>query len=198
MWFFSRHDKRREPLAMLALAFFAGMVAVIPAALLEKPLRPLLLAPGGLTVASPAALAAIGLIEEGAKLLAAYAVVYRSPHFDEVGDGIVYAVTAAFGFAAIENLFYTAAYGLQVALIRAGVTSLAHAAFAGVSGLYLGLYLLQRGSLGALAAGWAAAAGLHALYDWVVMSRLVSPLFGILLVYGVYRHVVRRLRTAPG
>jgi RsiW-degrading membrane proteinase PrsW (M82 family) len=179
---------------MLTRAFLAGTLSVIPAAILERPLRPLLTEPTGFVVNAILALVAIGLIEEGVKLGAAYFATFKSHHFDEVSDGLVYAITAALGFAAIENLFYTATFGIGVALIRAIVTSLAHASFAGVFGFWLGLYRLGRARAIDLARGFLIAAGLHSAYDFLIMSRIVSPVFAIVLVYVVYRYVVGKLR----
>jgi len=127
-------------------------------------------------------------------LAATYIAVFRSRHFDEVGDGILNAVTAALGFAAVENLFYTASFGLSVALVRAIITSLAHASFAGVFGFWLGSYRVGKASAVDVWRGYFMAAGLHALYDYMIMSRVVSPLFAIVLVYVVYRYVINKLR----
>lgn len=195
VWFFSRHDFRKEPLVMFLRVFSAGAAAVLPAIFLERPLRAALAVPGP-SMTLLLALLAIGLIEEGAKLLAAHAATYGSPYFDEVGDGIVYAVTAALGFATVENLLYTAAFGLKVALVRSVITSLAHASFAGVFGLYLGLYRLGKTGVSSLFGGYLWSAGLHSLYDLLLVSRVLSPAWAIGLVYGVYRFVVSRLRRA--
>jgi RsiW-degrading membrane proteinase PrsW (M82 family) len=194
VWYFARNERNREPLGMLSRAFIAGTLSVIPAAILERPLRPLLTEPTHFATNALFALLAIGLIEEGVKLAAAYFATFQSHHFDEVGDGIVYAVTEALGFAAIDNLFYTATFGVGVAVVRAVITSLAHASFAGVFGFWLGLYKLGRAGVSDLWRGFLIAAGLHSLYDFVIMSRIVSPIFAIVLVYVVYRYVVGKLR----
>jgi RsiW-degrading membrane proteinase PrsW (M82 family) len=44
------------------------------------------------------------LVEEVVKYLAVYFVVLRSPEFDEPVDAMVYMLTAAMGFAAMENI----------------------------------------------------------------------------------------------
>jgi RsiW-degrading membrane proteinase PrsW (M82 family) len=190
VWFFASRDRRREPLGMLARAFVAGMLAVIPAALLERPLRPLLVGEG----ASLVGLLAIGLIEEGVKFLAAFAVAFYSWHFDEPEDGIVYAVTAALGFAVVENAVYTIAFGSQVVFVRAVITSLAHASFAGIFGVYLGLYRMGAANSFAVLRSFLLAAVLHALYDFLVTVRTLSLLPALLLVYAVYRYVLRQMK----
>src|ERR1051326_3798907 len=44
------------------------------------------------------------LVEEMVKYLAVYFVVLRSPEFDEPVDAMIYMLTAAMGFAAMENI----------------------------------------------------------------------------------------------
>ena len=71
-----------EPTGMLARAFVAGLLAVIPAGIIEVPLAQYwgqVLSPGArlwLMVLG------VGLIEELAKFLAVYFTVYKSSHFD--------------------------------------------------------------------------------------------------------------------
>ena len=193
VWYFVRHDRHREPTAMLARAFVAGMIAVVPAALLERPLYPFFSDEQSVRVMG---LLAIGLIEDGVKLSAVYVAVFHSEHFDEPIDGIVYAVSAALGFAVVENAVYTLAFGRQVALMRAVITSLAHASFAGVFGMYLGWYKARTARARDLFKGFLLAAGLHATYDLLVSRPRLSAWPALLLLYAVYRYVLSRLQRA--
>lgn len=203
VWFFYRRDRfEREPVWLLARLFIAGMVAVLPAAAYEYPFRQLLFHPSDFVARALLAFLVVGLGEEAAKLLAVYVAVYRSPgrqEFNEVLDGIIYAVTAALGFAAVENLLYTLAFGLGVAPVRAVAASLAHASFSGVMGYYLGLARI-RGAPGArsrlVGRGLLTAASLHAGYDLLITTGALSPLFTFLLVYGLYRYLSGRIRDA--
>ncbi len=77
VWYFSRQDPEREPGFMLLRTFFTGALAVLPAALLEIPLRPALAETQTVTAAAFLALLAIGFIEEGAKCAAAYRAAYN-------------------------------------------------------------------------------------------------------------------------
>ena len=194
VWHFYRQDREREPVRLVLWAFFAGMAAVVPAALVELPFRDIFGAspdPGRLVVAA----AVVGMAEEGAKLLAVYLTAFRRPEFDQVEDGIVYGVAGSLGFAALENLLYATAFGLSVAPVRAVVTSLAHASFGGIAGLYLGLAKARPEAGFALAArGFALASGLHALYDFLLLGRVVHPLLAVGVVILAYRFVVMKLR----
>lgn len=195
VWFFYRQDREREPVRVILWTFFAGMLAVVPAALLEFPFRDVLANPPDLLVRLITAVAVIGIAEEGAKLLAVYFAAFRNRAFDQIQDGIIYGVTASLGFAALENLLYVTAFGLSVAPARAIVTSLAHASFGGIAGLYLGLAKVRpEHGLATVLRGLGIAAGLHGIYDFLILARLVHPIVAIAMVYLSYRFVSAKIR----
>lgn len=84
-------------------------------------------------------------LEEMAKLSAAiFVVTHHKIEFNQLIDGVVYAVTAALGFAFMENLFYLASYHagnipftdfLYMAGVRSFGVMLAHTLFSGLAGL---------------------------------------------------------------
>lgn len=200
VWFFYRQDRYdKEPPFLIFWTFLLGLIAVVPAALIELPFGPLIADPPNMFIRFLTAFLVIGLVEEGFKLLAVYVAVFRRPEFNEPIDGIIYGVTASLGFAALENLFYTAAFGLAIAPIRAVVTSLAHASFGGISGLYLGMALLQpQYGFRTVLKGLAIAALLHGAYDFFIMARLVHPLFAVAFIVVIYRYlagVIRKLNA---
>jgi hypothetical protein len=87
------------------------------------------------------------VIEELAKA-AALAIVFffARKEFDGVMDGLLYGSLAGFGFAMTENVFYLdaafnedAAFGIQLAFMRAVVFGMNHALFASMFGLGLGV-----------------------------------------------------------
>lgn len=196
VWFFYKQDRgEKEPASLLLWTFAAGMVAVVPAAFWEAPFRELLVNPPAPVHRFAASVLVVGLGEEAVKLLAAYLVAFRRPAFDEPADGIVYAAAASLGFASLENVFYTLAFGLEIAPVRAVVTTLAHASFGGVAGLHLGLSLREPHRRGALVAqGLALAALLHGVYDYVIIAKLGHPLLALLMVYLTYLYVTWRIR----
>lgn len=200
VWFFYRQDRlEKEPPLLIVWTFLAGMLAVVPAALVESPFRELLVNPPTPLARLLASVLVVGLGEEGVKLLAAYLVAFRNRAFNEPLDGIIYAATASLGFASLENLFYTLAFGIEIAPVRAVVTTLAHASFGGVAGLHLGLSLCQPERRFALVTkGLALAALLHGIYDYLIIARLVHPLFAIAIVYLTYRYVASKIRQFTG
>ncbi len=200
VWFFYRQDREKEPKRIILITFVAGMVAIIPAALYELPFQHLL--GGGTTPQLTQFLVAVfvvGLGEEGAKLLATYWAAFRRSAFNEPADGIIYAVTASLGFAALENLLYTFTFGLNVAPVRAVVTSLAHASFGGVAGLYLGLAKFREDvGLPQVLQGLGIAALLHGVYDYIIIAELVHPLVSLAIVYATYRYIAWKIRVPDG
>lgn len=194
VWYFARQDREQEPLFMLLRTFIVGALAVVPTIFLEMPLRHYLLSEHRLLVLI--GLLAVGLIEEGVKLLAAYKAAFTSPHFNEASDGIIYAITAALGFAAAENIFYTISFGAQVAVIRSVVTSLAHASFSGIFGVAAGRVRMGQGTRASIFKAFIAAALLHSFYDFIVIAHVLPPMFALVLIYIVYRYVTVQLRQA--
>ncbi len=117
LWFWLKEDRLHpEPKRLLFYAFVGGAVAVPIAFILESSLNRVW--PGGLSLPSvffPAELIntsfwlSVGLvagwavIEEGLKFLGARLTVFRGRDFDEPVDTMIYLITVALGFAAVEN-----------------------------------------------------------------------------------------------
>lgn len=100
LWFWHREDRKNpEPRAMIALAFLAGMVAVALVIPIQKSMI-------GLIGAGMPLFAAWSLIEEIVKYAVARVTVLRSAAADEPIDMVMYMVTVALGFAAVENALF--------------------------------------------------------------------------------------------
>lgn len=135
LWIFVRRDLHPEPPWLLARTFLWGMFAWLVAAAFESSLGALLSSSWPLTVLLVALLTAV--IEEVSKFMAAYTAVHE-PSFDEPMDGLIYAVTAALGFALVENVTYTLGFGAGAAAWHALLATLAHALFSAPQGYALG------------------------------------------------------------
>ena len=131
----------KEPVWMLVKAFFGGFLAVFLAIPLESFLS------GFTPGASPiqgvyTGFVVAGFSEELVKLLVLMLFVWRSRHFDEYFDGIVYAVYVGLGFACLENIGYvfnTSSFNtsLTTAVMRALLSVPGHFLFAVTMGYYL-------------------------------------------------------------
>jgi RsiW-degrading membrane proteinase PrsW (M82 family) len=155
--FVRRFDRARpEPLWLVLVTFGLGGAAVVPVSVVEWRLgeasaytNPQLMTYGGQLSAFPIAFAVyvltVGLVEEGAKLFAAWAVARQRREFDEPVDGIIYASAAALGFAALENVRYFAAGRVAGGLVvtRAFMSAPAHFLFASIWGYALGQRLVD-------------------------------------------------------
>ncbi|NLL43665.1 MAG: PrsW family intramembrane metalloprotease [Firmicutes bacterium] len=197
LWYFNRYDTGdKEPVGKLALCVFFGALAVIPALVWEAPFRDLLQTSKSLGVQLALSFLVVGLGEEFFKLMAAYFAVYKSDHFNEPMDGIIYAIAASIGFSAVENMLYISAFGLVVAPLRGTVASLAHIAFSGLAGYFLGKAKFSPRPLRQVSQGLTAAAFAHGLYDFLLITQLASPLVLVFLILGLQYVLFMAIRNA--
>lgn len=188
LWFFARRDVYQpEPLRLIALTFFLGMVSTVPALLLEALFLGNSSATGG--ILDPTSLAVtmlfvVGPVEETVKFASVRLGPFRTRYFDEPADGLVYSAAASLGFASVENLGYILTFGPAVMLVRAPLSTLAHVVFGSIWGYALGAQAQPRpgGALMVLAA-LSVAAAVHGLFNVGVFSYPVLSL--LLLAIGV-------------
>ncbi|HOX33471.1 MAG TPA: PrsW family glutamic-type intramembrane protease, partial [Spirochaetales bacterium] len=101
---FVKLDRARpEPVGLIGKSVLYGFLAVLPAAALELGAERLVPAPSGFAGILFESFCVAALIEEGVKLYFLRRYLYRRAEFDEVADGIVYAICVSLGFAFVEN-----------------------------------------------------------------------------------------------
>ena len=123
------------------------------------------------------AMLGIGPIEEFAKLLPFLAVVIHWKAFDEPLDGIIYASFIALGYSAVENYHYLDFLTGLEAAARGFAGPVIHILFASIWGHWITQARLARRSiLRPALLGFMLAAGLHGLYDFMVLRHPVSAL----------------------
>ncbi|MEK7585244.1 MAG: PrsW family glutamic-type intramembrane protease [Patescibacteria group bacterium] len=202
LWFWRREDRAHpEPTRLVLRVFLAGAVSVALAYLFERAICDLAwfnAACGELSQASWLAMSvqtktlliAWASIEEVLKLLAAYLIIFRQPAFDEPVDAMIYLITAALGFAALENslfLFHAmteigpAAFLLtgNLRFLGANVIHVVSSAFVGgmmalafcFSGFRRFVYMLI---------GLITAILLHALFNFLIIISSGNQIFKIL------------------
>jgi RsiW-degrading membrane proteinase PrsW (M82 family) len=135
-----------------------------------------------------------------ASKVAAMWPAFRSKHFDEPIDGLVYAASAALGFACVENaltLRDNPIGGIWIA--RTLVALPAHLFFACLWGYALGRVKRIKRPGPLFPAAWLAATGAHGLYAHLVYGRgpgaLVGTLPLLLAMAGITFFAVRDLRA---
>ena len=140
LFFFLKEDVHPEPKKMIAKVFIWGalstLLVIIIQLFLQNILQFLQIKNYGLI-----SFFSFGIIEEIFKFLAAYLIIRKSPFFDEPIDAMIYMITAALGFAAIENVavmsnisILSEAFGV-ITLRFVGATLL-HALSSGLLGYY--------------------------------------------------------------
>ncbi|OGZ14765.1 MAG: hypothetical protein A3G11_02190 [Candidatus Lloydbacteria bacterium RIFCSPLOWO2_12_FULL_51_9] len=192
LWFWLKEDARHpEPKRLILGAFVAGMIAVFPALFFEGVVRNALASGVFLIIAW-------ATIEEILKYLGAYFVAFRSVCLDkskcvdEPIDPAIYLITAALGFAALENtLFLLAPVGLG-SLITSVTTGnlrfvgamVLHVVASGTIGLAMGLSFYKSRFLKRIyfVLGLFTSIFLHTLFN---ISIILTEGDGIFWVFGI-------------
>lgn len=191
LYYFWHRDKgEKEPMKLMRKVFFWGVAVIVPVGFIEAGIDTLafdLFGQPPLFYFLIMPFIFVALPEEFAKFLVVKKVAYDHHKFNEIMDGITYAVLASMGFAILENIMYTINYGLEVGLLRAFTAVPAHALFSGIMGYYIGLAKFQKNKKlekKLLKQGLFAAVFFHGLYDFLLMSNvfllaiLIFPLIG--------------------
>ena len=173
-----------EPIGNLALCFVFGLVAAALSKGMYIALEPLGLRLDAVELADSNGLAlflyamlAIGPIEEAAKMLPFLLFVIRFRAFDEPLDGIVYASFIALGYAAVENLYYLDFLSGWEVVARGFAGPVIHILFASIWAHWISRARLAERPIAVPAMlGFLLAAGLHGLYDYMVLRHPVSAL----------------------
>lgn len=101
LWFWLKEDDLHpEPRGLLILAFLVGMLATASAYPIEKFIA------ANLSANDLTLLTFWAITEETLKFLGIYIVALKSKYFDEPIDGVVYLITIALGFSALENTMF--------------------------------------------------------------------------------------------
>ena len=173
-----------EPAGNLLLCFALGILAAGVSKGMYIGLEPLglrfdavaLAADDGLALFAYAMLA-IGPIEEFAKLLPFLLVVIHLKAFDEPLDGIIYASFIALGYAAVENYHYLDYLTGLESVARGFAGPVVHMLFASIWAHWITqAWLGQRSVMVPALLGFLLAAGLHGLYDFMVLRYPVTAL----------------------
>lgn len=182
-------DRRREPVWLVLSTFALGAVAKVVTHYIEVRAA----AWTGLDVRTQvsgdagALLFLFGLVaplREASKVAATWPA-FRSRHFDEPIDGVVYASATALGFAAVENALTLRGHALGwVWVARTAMALPAHVFFACAWGYALGRVKRVKRPGAMFPRSWVLATGLHGLYIHLVYGRGSGALVGTLPLLG--------------
>ena len=141
-YIYSKDKYDREPFENLFISFLLGVIATVPASLIQRGLQPQLdqwVSPFSLTYYFLWAFVLVAFSEEGCKYLALRFYSYRRKAFNEPFDGIVYSVMISMGFATLENVLYVFQHGFATGVLRMFLSVPAHASFGVLMGYHTGL-----------------------------------------------------------
>ena len=183
-FFWIRDRWEKEPWTVLWFLFLLGCGSVIPAAIIELGILGLEWEIETIGQAFIVAFIPVALVEEVVKLVTVYVWTFKSRHFTEEYDGIIYAVSVGLGFAFLENcLFVFMALmegpdALATAVLRAFTAVPAHVLDGVIVGYFLGrsrFHDSPSSRAGLIAFGLIIAVAFHGLYDSFAFLMLVVP-----------------------
>lgn len=203
LWFWLREDSEHpEPRRLIALAFLAGMVAVAVVIPLEKAVVPY--------IASQTLLFTVWSgMEELMKFFWARLTVLRRRDDDEPIDPVIYMVTVALGFAAVENALFLLSPLAGDTLVQTIITgnlrfvgaTLLHVLSSAVIGVALGISFYKSKREKLLYASWGVilAIALHGVFNFLILSTPEEHLVrtfglvwvGLIALFGVLEYVKR-------
>ncbi|MDO8604169.1 MAG: PrsW family glutamic-type intramembrane protease [bacterium] len=224
LWFWLKEDSENpEPRGLVALSFFAGMAIVYFVLPVQKivvsfissivdvvdvvSLKFSLLSPDQQTVQ----ITLWAFIEEFAKYATVFLLAFKSRFFDEPMDAVVYLITAALGFAAMENTLYILK-GLShdgifqvfsdgnMRFIGATIVHIVSSAFVGIA-IAFAFYTPRFVRFLAVAIGLLVATLLHAHFNLSIMESdgtlntllIFSQFWGAIIGIIVLLQIIKRL-----
>jgi len=172
-YFYTRDKYEKEPGRVLLKAFLIGGGLVIPVLFVEINVHVFDAPSSNLAVAGYTAFVVAGLVEEFFKFLFFFVYIWRNREFNEMYDGIVYAVFISLGFATVENLAYVLKTGFSTAIVRSFTAVPAHALFAVAMGYYLGIAKFAKPQYRNkyIMLGFITPVMLHGIYDFILLSH---------------------------
>ena len=175
LWFWIKEEsKKAEPKGILAIVFIMGMIGVICVLPIQKFIQTHV-DPGNIQLVLYAS------AEEIIKYLAVIIILYKTHNADEPADWPIYLITAALGFAALENALFlikplSSLDATTVGLLTGGRrflgATLLHAVSSGILGMSLGLSLHMPWVKKSAYAFWGLilAITLHSIFNFFIMK----------------------------
>jgi protease PrsW len=215
LWFWLKEDLHPEPRNLIIASFFVGMLAVPLAIPLEGFVQKVFAPEWGPGIGALSFIAILlwAFLEEGLKLLGGIFVALRKKVNDEPVDAMVYMITVALGFAALENVLFVLPLietGNILATLHTGNlrfigTTLLHVLASAVVGSMLAISFYKSKSVRILfgIAGLVLATILHAFFNstiitsdgertiWAFLVVWIGTL-GLLLIFEYVKRIYSR------
>jgi protease PrsW len=181
LWFWLREDRLHpEPRGLVILTFFGGMLAAIISLPVEQFIRAEF-NPHSLTTLAPVVLILWALTEEFLKFFFAYFFAVNRKTNHEPSNPLMYLITSALGFAALENTLFLLNPILAGNFIEAITTgsnrfigaTLLHTTTSAIIGLFLALYFYRSKR----------SQKIHAFFG-LIIATLLHTLFNFFIIQG--------------
>lgn len=196
LWFWLREDKLHpEPRRLLILTFLGGMAVVALALPLEQATYFLLKKAGWATAWGGFLVLFIwALAEEFSKYIAAKKIDFNKRAFDEPVDAMIYLITAALGFAAMENIIFlmeiVGEYGLLAGFVTSNLrfvgATLIHVLSSATVGAAIAFSFFHKEKYHRnVAWGLFFATSLHALFNYFIIKSKGENIFEVFLPFWV-------------
>ncbi len=177
LWFWLREDSHPEPRWLIVITFLGGFLAVIASIFAEKFVS-------DLNLSESLRYTLWAGVEELTKFIAVAVIALNTDYNDEPIDAMVYCITVALGFAALENAFFLFQPLVGGDYIQSIVTgnmrfigaTLVHVVSSASIGFALG-YVYYRGIVSkffALLIGIAVAITLHSAFNLSIINGTMS------------------------
>ena len=176
LWFWLKEDEEHpEPKGLLTIVFIMGILSVIIVLPIQKFIQDHVNSPEGQLVLWASA-------EEILKYLAVLAVLYKTNHASEPIDWPIYLITAALGFAALENMLFLLKIlpssietfvSLSTGNLRFLGANLLHAISSGLIGISIGIsFFMKRWEKNIfLFVGFLVAIALHSAFNFFIIRN---------------------------
>ncbi|TVP82836.1 MAG: protease PrsW [Alkalicoccus sp.] len=186
LFFYLKDEFGQEPVYMVIRSFVFGALLVFPVIFIQF----VITEETGAASMLFQVIVQTALLEEFLKWFVVLLTVFFHVHFNQRYDGIVYACAVGLGFAAMENVFYLLADGLDTAFLRAVFPTTSHALFGVVMGYYLGAAKFSSRKKLFLAAALVVPVLLHSAYNFILLyfsswSYLIIPFMVFLWIFAM-------------
>ena len=194
LWFWLKEDNLSpEPRSSIAGSFLSGMVVVIIAVVFEKYIADII-------TKTEYQYIAWATIEEVAKFVAVAFIAFNSRKMDEPIDAMIYCITVALGFAALENILYLFspidhAYldkileaAITISFIRFIGATFLHTLCSALLGYFLALSSVrEHKGKRLIVIGILLASLLHGLYDFsiITLTRPMNFVVPLIIIIGL-------------
>jgi len=174
LWFWLKEEESPEPKGLLTVIFIMGMIAVV----IVLPIQKFIQAHIG---SSEGQIILWAGTEEILKYLAVLVILYRTNNASQPIDWPIYLITAALGFAALENALFLikpllineATVGLLTGQLRFLGSTLLHAISSGIIGISIGISFYMKGFEKKLFLfiGFLFAIALHSAFNFFIIKN---------------------------